>query len=197
MRRLAAGLTLFGSIGGGLASAGPAVDVSGATRCSIDVYSIDDDPNGLNIRAAPSAEAALVATAPNSRVQDDEDYAVEMHVVGSKAGWLLIDRAWFADYGDPAKAGEVFSGKGWVSGKLTGTDVGDVELRDAPQASARIAATMYSPNASSPVGNVHRFEVGRIYACEGEWAEMEGEFRGETLKGWATRLCSNQVSICR
>ena len=91
----------------------------------------------------------------------------------------------------------MFSGLGWISGKLAGSDVGDVELRAAPGADARIVATMYSPNSSSPVGNVDRFEVGRIYACKGDWAEMEGDFGGKPVQGWATRLCANQVSICR
>ena len=56
---------------------------------------------------------------------------------------------------------------------------------------------MYSPNTSSPAGKTDRMEVSRIFGCKGEWAEIEGEFRGETLKDWATRLCSNQVTVCR
>lgn len=197
MRRALGGLALVGSLGGGLASAGPAVDVSGATACSIDVYSLDDDPSGLNVRSGPSPAAPVVATLVNDRAQDGEDFKVEMRVVGSKDGWLLIDRAFFRDYGEPAKAGTVFAAKGWISGKLAGTDVAEVALRAGPSPDARIVATLYSPNASSPVGDVDRLEVSRIFACAGEWAEIEGEFRGETLKGWATRLCSNQVSICR
>ncbi|WP_040577332.1 hypothetical protein [Methylopila sp. M107] len=173
------------------------VDMAGATPCAIDVYSLDDDPNGLNVRASPSGKAAVVTKLENSRSQDGESFEVEMRVVGSKDGWLLIERAFFRDYGEAEKAGPVFEGKGWVSGTLAGTDVQDVVLRSAPSPTAKPTATLYSPNSSSPAGKVDRLEVSKIFACKGEWAEVEGEFRGKTVKGWATRLCSNQVTICR
>lgn len=197
MRRLGLGLAFLTILGGVARAAETSVDTAGATPCSIDVYSLDDDPNGLNVRAGPSGSAPVIATLENSRSQDGEDFEVEMHVIGAKDGWLLIDRARFQDYGEPDKAGVVFEKKGWVSGKLAGSDVGDVVLRAGPSATAKVAATLYSPNSSSPAGKVDRFEVARIFDCKGEWAEVEGEFRAKTVRGWATRLCSNQITVCR
>ncbi len=197
MGRLVGGLALLGLLGGGAFAAETPVDTSGAVACAIDVYSLDDDPNGLNVRAGPSGKAAVIAKLENSREQDGESFEVEMRVVGSKDGWLLIEKAFFRDYGEPDKAGVVFEKKGWVSGTLSGSDVGDVVLRAGPSADAKVAATLYSPNSSSPAGKVDRFEVARIFACKGEWAEVEGEFRGKTVRGWATRLCANQITVCR
>lgn len=197
MKRFAAGLSLLASLGGGSLAAQPAVDLAVSAPCSIDVYSLDEDEKGLNVRAGPSASTPIVATLQNQRAQGGEDYAVEMHVIGSKNGWLLIDRAWFRDYGESNQAGTVFSAKGWVSGSLAGSDVGDPTLRAAPSPTAKVAATLYSPNSSGPSGHIDRFEVSRIFACSGAWADVEGEFRGQTKRGWATRLCSNQTSVCR
>lgn len=198
MRRLVLGLALLSLLGGGSkAAAEKPVDTSGAVPCEIDVYSIDDDPAGLNVRAGPSASAALIATLENEREQNGEDFNLEMRVIGSKDGWLLIERAFFRDYGEPDKAATVFDQKGWISGKLAGSDVGSVFLRASPSPDAKVTATLSSPYSSSPAGSVGRFEVSRIYACKGEWAEVEGEFSGKTVRGWVNRLCSNQSTVCR
>ncbi|MFC3691484.1 SH3 domain-containing protein [Chenggangzhangella methanolivorans] len=197
MRRLVSGLALLFLLGGGTSAAEKPVDASGANPCAIDVYSIDDDPAGLNVRAGPSASSALIATLENERSQDGESYNLELRVVGSKDGWLLIERAFFRDYGEADKAGTVLDQKGWISGKLAGSDVGSVFLRAAPSPEAKATATLSSPYSSSPAGSVGRFEVGRIYGCTGEWAEVEGEFGGKTVRGWANRLCSNQTTVCR
>lgn len=197
MRRFAGRLAFCALALGAAQGARAQVEASGVVQCSIDVYSLDEDPKGLNVRAGPSASAAIVATLENSRSQNGEDFEVEMHVVGSKDGWLLIDRAWFRDYGEPAKAGTVFSAKGWVTGRLAGSDIAEAVLRAEPSVGSKIVATLYSPNSSSPAGSAGRFEVSRIFACKGEWADVEGEFRGKTARGWARRLCSDQAAICR
>ena len=196
MRRLAHGLALL-SLLGGVSHAAEKLDVSGVTPCAIDVYSIDDDPAGLNVRAGPSPSAAVLATLENEREQNGEDFNLELRVIGSKDGWLLIDRAFFRDYGEPDKAGTVFEQKGWITGKLAGSDVGSVFLRAAPSPDAKVTATLSSPYSSSPAGSIGRFEVNRIHGCKGDWAEVEGEFSGKTVRGWANRLCSNQTTVCR
>ena len=197
MRQLVLGLALLASSGCAARAAEPAVDMAGVTPCSIDVYSRDDDPAGLNVRAGPSASAAVVATLENERSQDGESYKLELHVSGSKDGWLLVDRAFFRDYGDAGQGGVVFDRKGWVTGKLTGSDIGANVLRAAPSPEARTTATLSSPYSSSPAGSVGRFEVARIFACKDDWADVEGEFAGKTVRGWANRLCSNQTTVCR
>jgi hypothetical protein len=37
-----------------------------ATACALSAYVIDQDPNGLNVRAAPSAGARLLRTVSNA-----------------------------------------------------------------------------------------------------------------------------------
>src|SRR5690606_25687088 len=53
------------AVAGAASAAAPAVWVPPAeTRCDLEGWTTDTDPEGLNVRAAPSARAAVVGTLP-------------------------------------------------------------------------------------------------------------------------------------
>ncbi|MGD0189615.1 MAG: hypothetical protein ABSD74_02620 [Rhizomicrobium sp.] len=155
--------------------------------CSIDAWSTDKDPKGLNVRAAPAPDAAVVAILP----PPNNGIAVEMHVIGAQAGWFRIDRAGFEDYPGEVSAKQVFSGQGWVFGGRIGFLVNNFNLKDGPGAQARTIATL-----SSDTSGPDSFVVRRVLDCQGDRAEVDGTFNGKSLHGWASGLCSNQVTTC-
>lgn len=179
------------------------MSAAGATEaaCEFRGWSRDPDPAGLNLRAAPSSTAAVVGRLPAPRREGDETFAVEMHVVAGRDGWLLVDRAEFADYGSaPAKT--VFTGRGWVSGRMVGVSVQDERVRRQPDAAAAI---IDRPRVSAG-GEAEILRLERIVGCRGRWIEVEGSFGdasgeagrgpGRPTRGWVTGLCGNQVTTC-
>jgi len=167
-----------------------------AQRCDFRAWSKDPDPAGLNVRAAPKRDAAVVARLPAPREVEGEKIAVEFKVIGGDGPWLLIDGAEFADYGDGAK--KVFSGRGWVAAGLVGVTPQDEKVRLGPETTAGIVD---EPRATAD-GNYDFLSLTRILGCRGRWIEMEGEFRveqkkpGRPVRGWVTDLCANQVTTC-
>lgn len=189
MRRRFSSLVAFVALG--LAATG-----SARAACDVHAWSKDRDPAGLNVRAAPGAEAAVVARLPPPRREGEETIAVEVHVIGSREGWLMIDRAAFAGYDLPAKT--VFTGRGWVSGRMIDVSVQDERVRAKP---ATTGDVLDAPR-ERPLGGREMLRLDRILACEGRWIEIEGRFTDETgaearaTRGWVGGLCGNQVTTC-
>ncbi len=159
---------------------------SGAT-CSLDAWSADKDPKGLNVRAAPSAGSGIVAVLP----PPENGIAVEMHVIASQNGWFEINHAEFADYPGEVTAKKVFEGHGWVFGDRIGFLVNDAKLRDGPDADSKTIANLLT-DSSGP----DSFNVLRVLDCKGDRAKVDGVFAGKTLHGWVSNICSNQVTTC-
>jgi hypothetical protein len=176
--------------------AGSAVDASGASHCAIRGYLNDADPKGTNVRAAPSANAPVIGhLPPRAKMKDDDEIvAVEFDIVGAKNGWLLVQNP---DRGD-------FKGPGWLSGRLVGFTIGSPKLLAAPAADAKVVASLQS------IGDFgigpDSFEVRQVHRCQGHWAEVTvvlapsvgpppGMHKGP-LRGWAGKVCSNQLTTC-
>jgi hypothetical protein len=168
----------------------------GAGECDFEAWSRDRDPAGLNVRAAPTATSRIVGHLPPPRDEGGTDFAVEVHVVGSRDGWLEIDRAAFAGYDLPKKT--VFTGRGWVSGRLLDVSVQDERVRSAPEATAKIL----DEARETAAGERDVLRVDRIRACKGRWIEMDGRLApggadgGRAVMGWVTGLCGNQATTC-
>ena len=174
-----------------------AVEVeTAAAPCSFRVWSKDPDPAGLNVRAAPRRDAAVIARLPPPRGADEDRMAVEMTVIGGRDGWFLISGAGWGDYEGTGER-PVFEGRGWVSGAMIDTQVQDEAVRAAPAADARVLDAPHE----TPLGREY-LKTGRFLACAGGWVEIEGAFvRGEgeagrRVRGWVTDLCGNQVTTC-
>jgi hypothetical protein len=186
MRRFwirALGVLVLGSPIAGFAQA---VETAGATQCKFSAWSADPDPAGLNVRAAARKDAPIVATLPHSK-----GYAVEFEVVGSLNGWLLIRNARLPTY-DDAKDKPVFAGPGWVYADKVRFEINDQALRAQPQAEAPVVLPLFDEGSGPDSA-----EIDHVFGCQGTFADVEVHMsKGPHKRGWATRLCSNQVTTC-
>jgi hypothetical protein len=164
------------------------VDTAGATACKIAGWSADADPAGLNVRAAPRKEASVVATLPH-----EADYAVEFEIIGSRDGWLLIRNAHAPSYGD-APDKKLFAGPGWVYADKVRFLINDPALRSQPQIDAPIVLPLTTPDHSEGPDSA---TIDHVYGCSGAFADVETHMsKGPKKRGWATHICSNQVTTC-
>jgi hypothetical protein len=175
----------------GLAAAAPAVAAtiqtpSDTVPCTLKGWSRDKDPNGLNVRAAPSASAPVVARLP-WRPKAENGSLVEFEILGFKDGWALIRGASYGNYGDPPPATPLYSGQGWVHGSLVGGQVVGGQNAIGLYAEPKDAAKRL-PRPS----DVEEVEVKGLLDCRGAWAKIDSNIG----VGWIYGLCSNQVTTC-
>jgi hypothetical protein len=115
------------------AAAAPPLDTAGASQSQTRGYAKDTDPKGTNVRSAPRADAAIIGRlAPLTNIAADEWTGVEFDIVGSKDGWLLIENPTPAD-GLKFDAAHAADGRGWISGRLVGTQLTTGAFRAAPR----------------------------------------------------------------
>lgn len=171
-----------------LPAAAEPVDTSGATACSIAGWSADRDPAGLNVRAAPRKDAPILATLP-----PEAEYAVEFDIIGSRDGWLLIRNAQMPSYGD-APDKPVFAGPGWVYADKVRFLINDPALRSLPKPDAPIVLPLHNADHSEGPDSA---SIDHVFGCSGAFAEIEAHMsKGPRKRGWATHICSNQVTTC-
>ncbi|MFD1944263.1 SH3 domain-containing protein [Paradevosia shaoguanensis] len=159
--------------------------------CTISAWVNDPDPNGLNVRAGPSRDAAVIGRLP----LDDDHFPAKVSIIGAQDGWFRIDKAVLDDYTD-TQPKVVFEGEGWVSGRLLSLLVNDPDLHAAPWAESPVVAHLFYQDAYGSVAGADSFGVTRLITCQGDWVQVEGTFIDTQLTGWATRTCSNQVTTC-
>ncbi len=192
--RLSLLLLGFGLAAMPVATRAAPLDTVGASQCQARGYATDLDPKGTNVRSAPRADAPIIGRlAPRALLGPDTYEGVEFEVVGSKDGWLLIQKP------DP-KSGLVLDsahagdGRGWISGRLVGVTPGRRELRAAPRREAPLVADLYGPNWGPD-----SFIVSAVHACQGKYVEVTGTIMpagGKPLRGWTLAPCSNQLTTC-
>jgi hypothetical protein len=173
------------------------VDTKGVTPCAFSAWSSDQDPAGLNVRAAPRADAPVLAKLPPPRRGINDTYAVEFRVIGSRDGWLLIENAKFVDYDGGAADQPVFAGPGWVSGTKIGFEINDAKVRTGPGADAPVKAELMGDGPDGAYGP-DSAAVDRVFGCAGGFADvlLHMSPKGRPMRGWVTRLCANQVTTC-
>ena len=175
----------------GAAEAAP-LDTTGASQCETRGFSTDRDPKGTNVRSAPRADAPIIGRlAPLARISPDTSTGVEFEIVGSKDGWLLIQKGDpAADFTlDPANAAD---GRGWVSGKLVSVTLGRRYLRAAPRRDGAVVLDLFGPNWGPD-----SVAVSALHACQDKYVEVTATPpRGKTVRGWSWSPCSNQLTTC-
>ena len=149
---------------------------SPSSVCDARAYVIDTDPKGLNVRETPGAGGRVVAVIPL-----DEDGTIVHLVAADSKGWVRIDRA------ETIGGQVVFDGRGWVSGRLLGTETRGygtkgVKLYGAAGRGAKVLGTV------PPETEV------KIFGCEAEKVQV----RYRSLTGWldADSQCPNPVTTC-
>lgn len=192
MTRCLLAVTLGGllTLAHGTASAAP-LDTTGASQCRVRGYSTDIDPAGTNVRSAPRADAPVIGRlAPRTPLGPNTYEGVEFEVVGSKDGWLLIQKP-DPKLGLKLDAANAADGRGWMSGRLVGVVLGNRSLRVAPRREAPVVADLLGSDRGPD-----SFLVSTVHACDGKYLEVTGTWIGKPLRGWSLSPCSNQLSTC-
>jgi hypothetical protein len=170
------------------------VDTAGAAACALSGWSSDPDPAGLNIRAAPRADAEIVGRVPPPEEQAGDSYAAEFRIIGSRNGWFLINGAKFRDYGGDKGERMLFGGPGWVFGDKVRFLINRAEVRGAPAENAPILARLRTPDGT---GGPDSATIDHVFGCSGAFAEATVHMEGQRqVRGWVTGICSNQVTTC-
>ena len=168
----------------------PAADV---VTCQISAWSHAAAPGGLEIRAAPRPDAAIIGTLPPPRHVEDFVFNTELEISGSKAGWFRIDQALVVDYLFDEETRTVFNGEGWVQGDHLGLLLNNWHLYEKPSLDATVVASLVSTDGRAGPDS---FVVEKLHACAGYWVEVEGHLLGAQHRGWTGGTCSNQVTTC-
>lgn len=173
------------------ASAAP-LETTGASQCRARGFSTDLDPAGTNVRSAPRADAPVIGrVAPRAKIGPDTYEGVEFEIVGSKDGWLLVQKPDPED-GLKLDAAHAAEARGWISGKLVGVTPGSRALRSAPRRDATIVAEL-----SGSDWGPDSFIVSIVHACDGKYVEISGAHDpSKRLRGWSYAPCSNQLTTC-
>lgn len=174
------------------AGAAATVETAGVAACALPGWSNDPDPAGLNIRAAPRADAEIIGRVPPPQAQDGARYAAEFRITGSRDGWFLIAGVSFADYGS-GKAGRVlFKGPGWVFADKVRFLINRAAVRSAPADNAPTVAKLQTPDSGPDSAT-----IDHVFGCSGAFAEVAAHMEGRRpTRGWVTGICSNQVTTC-
>jgi hypothetical protein len=171
----------------------------GVTACDIAALANDPTREGLNIRAEPRADSAILGRLPILQNPYHEKVAAELHVIGVRNGWFLIEDAVYPDNDFP-KRPTVYGGRGWVSGKLLSSQFHMATLKAAPD-----------ENAADVVDVVDDYGATAILDCKGDWVrvEMPLSTKNNSVKpklpsdapkgfarGWTQRPCADQRTTC-
>jgi hypothetical protein len=173
----------------------------GVTACDFGAFANDQTREGLNIRAEPRADSAVLGRLPVIENVHHEKVAVDVHVIGVTKGWFLIEDAGYPDNDLPNKVPPVYGGRGWVSGKLLTTQFRMRALKAAPD-----------ENAADIVEKVvDDYGITAILDCKGDWVRIETPLttkdyslkpklfsdgpRG-AVRGWTQRPCNDQRTTC-
>lgn len=149
--------------------------------CQVEVYVVDPDPAGLNVRAEPSAKAKIVGN-----VAKDPDGTV-LNVTSSRNGWLKVSQA------SPMNADE-YELDGWVSGRMTQTSLRCTDPE--PESEQCFVSLRAGPSLEEKeVGRVSLDSNVTVIGCEGEWVRAQTS-AGE--QGWLepNAQCPNPVTSC-
>jgi hypothetical protein len=176
------------------------VDTSGVTACALSGWSNDSDPAGLNIRAAPRADAEIISRIPqpgNGADGKPTEEAAEFKIIGSRDGWFLITSVKFVGYySDDGKDRAVFAGPGWVFADKVRFLINHTDVRSAPAGNAPVIAKLRL-DSQDHVAGPDSAMIDHVFGCSGAFAEAAVHMEGQRpTRGWVTNICSNQVTTC-
>jgi hypothetical protein len=189
--------------------AGAASLPAGTIPCGIRGWSKDEDPNGLNVRAEPNAQAKVLGKLPppykfkardKSENTPDGGWLTEFRIIGFKDGWFLIEgaeppgRRYEDERVYPKTAPKPYAGRGWIAGNKVGAQYANGDTRMGGLFQAPHVDAKWTP-AKNSFGDRIGADGGprRVLACSGTWALVESH---DGIRGWWRRLCSSQVTNC-
>ena len=178
----------------------------GPTACSFSGWTTNDKP-AIQVRAAASAQAAVLGSLPTTRGDGPDPgidyYSVAFDVTEARDGWLKIRNASDDKTGDEqSKPRPVYRGEGWI------------EAADA-QVGIQSARGYGRPDAGSErlldLGGdwlTERATLRGIVACQGEWLLLDYELRNSDTfeplapkdrtrgQAWFRGICSSSETTC-
>jgi len=172
----------------------------GVAACHFGALANDHTREGLNIRAEPRADSAILGRLPVIENPYHEKIAADVHVIGVRNGWFLIENAGYGDYDLPKNLPPVYAGRGWVSGKLLTSTLQTSILKAAPD-----------ENAATVVEFQGWFDATAMLDCKGDWVRIETPLSTKnytlkprlpsdgpkgTVRGWGQRSCTSQRTTC-
>jgi hypothetical protein len=165
-----------------------------ASRCDVQGFSADPDPNGTNVRDSPNAGAPIIGHLPARHTDPKTGITTrpEFHVIGSKDGWLWIENASGPEAGGAATVS--FKGPGWISGKLVGFTLGDPRIRRTPSPDGPVAVTLGGKNFGP-----ESYRVMTVYGCTGPFVEisvqpLRGARKNALIDGYASSVCASRLT---
>jgi hypothetical protein len=175
------------------------VDTTGVISCALSGWSNDPDPAGLNIRAAPRADAEIIGIVPQPRQAGADgrpvEEAAEFGIIGGRNGWFLIRDVKFVGY-YTEKDRSVFAGPGWVFADKVRFLINRPEVRSQPSGDAPVLAKLRRETPDSVAGP-DSAKIDHVYGCLGAFADAAVHMEGQRpARGWVTGICSNQVTTC-
>jgi hypothetical protein len=168
----------------------PARASNSDTPCAFEGWVTDEDPNGLNVRAAPSAKARVVGTLPPPALDPDLGMKVGagVKVIESRNGWFRIGNpAWSRNLG-----GNPNGPKGWIYGRYISFALQTDKAFAKPDPNSRVVASAWRDrHGIRQIGYRHPTE------CRGEWVRLlvKGHDGRERL-GWVRGTCPIEETSC-
>lgn len=203
-------LLVLSGCGGGAAIAtedAGARSGEGPHACRIEGWVADPDPAGLNVRAAPGRDAAIIGTLPGF-VEAERGFGVPVRVDAAQDGWFRVE----AGEDDPERSGlpprPVHRGPGWVAANM---------IRFQLPASRGFAAPGTSGQVLVELGQDGLTEMGaieRVLDCRDEWVQVDFRLHyrrdpasgalielpsaesAATRRAWFQEPCANQETTC-
>ncbi|MCJ8311946.1 MAG: SH3 domain-containing protein [Saccharospirillaceae bacterium] len=178
----------------------PAATPADPQLCSIRLWVIDPDPNGLNIRAQPNGSAKIIGTLPTG---------TEFTAIKSSNGWIKFKNpvAFAPQQGidwEPITTGAL---TGWLHGSMVTTSLRnswvDQENLDRftvfeqPTQTSSTVASWTGRQWWSPANDIPAIQ--KVLACHGGWIKVDLiDGKNTPHTGWIHRdnQCPNQVTTC-
>lgn len=157
---------------------GAATQVGAENACDVRLNVADQDPAGLNVRAAPGGAVIATLKARNAWV--------ETHVVGQAGDWMRIDRAVLIDDDAPNGEKTLFHGNGFVHVSKLAFEVLN------PGAALRAQPGEAGPPLWRAPQDEDRVPKAQLLGCHGAYVQV----RVAQVVGWTRQFCSNQRTTC-
>ena len=187
------------------ASAKSVTVVKPTNACNFLVMSQERDPAGLNVRAGPGTQFAVLGKVPQTVESESGMTSVagpQFQVLGSAKGWLYVESIGEEpDFtGKPERP--MYKGRGWISGKKVLANIQSTKGFVKPSAKSAIALNWDDAKwASAEVHDRH------ILACQGVWAQFQtfyktmdrtGKALGKeaSVTAWFRGLCGHFETTC-
>jgi hypothetical protein len=162
-----------------------------AAACAFSGWSSDPDPRGLNVRAAPSPTAPIIAALPPPEDHPDNEtaFGTTFDVVESRNGWFRIENA--------RRWSEVGHGPstlpaGWISGRFLHFQLMTDKAFAEPDPSSPVVLTSEMVD-----GTLTQFRYRNPTECRGEWVRLSVVGQdGRERQGWVRGICGLQETTC-